>query len=107
MKKYVDGTLPVALHSTWATNQERRGAAEHLVNLRNDHDLYIPMARSNIASRMPLTDFPKSWNNFEDESIKYELNPTIFKRNLKLFYLNKLNVTPNCIRANCPACNSN
>ena len=103
MNSYSNGILPKALYPTWISNQERRGEDLH-ANLRNNNDLYVPLARTTTTSRLPLCEFPRIWNSFEDESIKLEMNPTILRRNLKHFYISNLNETVTCTRANCPVC---
>ena len=92
-----------AFAGTWSSNQERRGAELH-VSLRNNEDLYVPLARTITADRMPVTEFPRAWNNFTEKQIKQEQSTKIFKTKLKNFFMDKLSHIPICSRANCTAC---
>ena len=54
------------------------------ISLRNKNLLNIPLARlsSSIKLRLPLVNLPKTWENFDNESIKIIRNKAEF--NLKL-----------------------
>ena len=103
IQNYLHGSLPRAFAGTWSSNQERRGAELH-VSLRNNEDLYVPLARTITADRMPVTEFPRAWNNFTEKQIKQEQSTKIFKTKLKNFFMDKLSHIPICSRANCTAC---
>lgn len=103
MNSYINGNIPNAFANMWPTNQERRGENVY-ENLRNAGNLFVPLGRTKTTDRLPLTEFPRAWNNFEDVSMKHEPNPIILKKKLKSFFINQLSNTPYCNRANCPAC---
>ena len=56
--------------------------------LRNDNDFSIPRTFSSFVQKMPLVDFPMSWNNL-DVSVKEIPNKLTFKRTLKFELLEK------------------
>jgi hypothetical protein len=103
MHNYNFGYLPQIFDSTWVTNRTRRqGLVE--TELRNDNGMYVPHARTNYLSRMPLFSFPKIWTNFENELIKSTKNKSEFNLNLKNHFLNNLSDTVICNRLLCPTC---
>ena len=112
MYNYTNGNLPHgAFANTWPTNRERRREGNQ-TNLRNDEDLYVPLpvrkicmyqcgrsvqyvpfARTNTIGRLPLMEFPRSWNNiFPDNNLKFELNSFVFKNKLESVFLD-INLT--------------
>jgi len=103
MHSFKNDFLPSSFQNTWVTNRIRHeNQAE--IELRND-DLYaIPFARTTILSRMPLTSFPKIWESFPNEEIKFVRNKLEFNSKLKLHYLDQLNSVPVCNKLLCPAC---
>ena len=103
MHSFKNDFLPNSFQNTWVTNRIRRDNQAE-IELRND-DLYaIPFARTTILSRMPLTSFPKIWESFPNEEIKFVRNKLEFNSKLKLHYLDQLNSVPVCNRLLCPAC---
>ena len=103
MNSFTNNPIPTAFANMWPTNQDRRGTDVH-ESLRNSSNLYVPLSRTRTTDRLPLTEFPRAWNNFEIESIKHELNPILLKSKLKAFFIDKLSNTPYCNRVNCPSC---
>ena len=103
MQNFVQQFLPSSFDNTWITNRIRRdGQAE--IELRNDNNLYIPYARNTTVSKFPLTAFPKLWEEFPAENIKFIRNKSEFNLELKNYFLNQLTTTPNCSRLLCPSC---
>ena len=95
--------LPDSFANTWTTNRIRHdGQAE--IELRNDDNLNIPFARTNLISLQPLISFPKIWENFPDDRIKFIRNKTEFNLELKKHYLQLLNESVECNRLFCPSC---
>jgi len=91
MHSFKNDFLPSSFQNTWVTNRIRRdGQAE--IELRNDDLLAIPFAR--ILSRLPLTSFPKIWETFPNDEIKFVRNKIEFNSKLKDHYLNKFNSVP-------------
>ena len=100
MHSFSNKKLPISFENTWVLNRDRgdRGAT-----LRDANDLYVPKARINFSSRLPLQDFPKIWNNFEDH-LKQIASPRLFISNLKLYFLNDLAENVSCGRPFCRSC---
>jgi hypothetical protein len=63
-------TLLSSFERTWLTVAEHRGNGDH--QLSNDNDYYIPLSKNNTSARLPLINFPFTWNEFPDTSIKLE-----------------------------------
>jgi hypothetical protein len=104
MQKFINKNLPSAFDNMWLANAKRRTGDEEARVLRNAESLYVPLARTNLGQRLPLVEFPKTWNNLQDQSIKNEKNQKQFRKKLKSHLLNKLSNTVNCAQINCPSC---
>ena len=102
MHSYTFNTIPVSLAGTWLTVAEQRGNND--LQLRNDDNYYIPLSKNKTTSRMPLINFPGTWNVFPDSSIKLEQNRRTFEKKLKLYFSDSIPDIPTCNRANCPSC---
>jgi hypothetical protein len=85
----------------WLTNEERRQDPDQAV-LRNQDNLYVPFARTVFSENMPWTSFPKAWNTFDCNDIKFIRNKLEFKLKLKDHLLNKLSSNIICNRLLCP-----
>jgi Reverse transcriptase (RNA-dependent DNA polymerase) len=70
MQQFTQKFLPKALAHTWITNAIRRHDQAQ-VELRDDDLLFIPRSRTNLTSKFPLSSFPKLWNEFPDEDLKF------------------------------------
>jgi hypothetical protein len=103
MHHYVQNYLPRAFANTWSLNNERIAEDFHL-NLRNNEAFDVPFARLISLKRHPLTHFPKLWLEFTDENIKFIRNKPMFNRELKTFFLDKLNDVVICDRLLCSQC---
>jgi hypothetical protein len=103
MQKFTQGFLPLSFEDTWVSNRIRR-ADQNQIELRNSDDLNIPFARLSSTLRHPLCSFPKLWESFENEQIKFTRNTVEFNKLLKAHFLTSLNVTPICNRLLCPEC---
>jgi Reverse transcriptase (RNA-dependent DNA polymerase) len=64
---------PPALHGQWIFNHERNVGRE----LRNEQDLYVPLAVSEQVKKLPLFAFAENWNKLPYE--KQYPNPITFK----------------------------
>jgi hypothetical protein len=104
MHHYKFNLLPISFNNTWISNLERRrrGDIEQFM-LRNDEEYYVPLARTVAISNQPLICYPKLWNEF-DEPCKLNNNKITFKRELKKYFLNKLETNYICERLLCPHC---
>ena len=103
MQRFVQGFLPSSFENVWETNQIRRLDEDQVV-LRNDGDFYVSFARTNALLSHPLVAFPRLWNEFPDEDIKFIRNIPKFNLKLKTHFLNKLNENFVCQRLFCPSC---
>ena len=104
IQRYVQGLLPISFNNTWIKNDARRAENSAMV-LRNHADFYVPTSRLKSLEKFPLYSFPKSWENFTDESIKIIRNTSEFNAKLEEQFLEKLSSTVICTRAYCPSCN--
>ena len=103
MQRFIQNFLPSSFNNTWITNRIRRHDQAE-IELRNDDALYIPFARNNAISRFPLTSFPKIWEEFPADNIKFIRNKLEFNSELKNHFLEQLNPTVVCTRLLCPSC---
>jgi hypothetical protein len=103
MHSFKNNFFPSSFLNTWTTNRERR-ADQAEIELRNDNDFFIPLARSNKLAKFPLTSFPQIWHNFPDGSIKFIRNKIEFNSKLKKHYINELSPSVSCTRLFCPSC---
>ncbi len=65
----------------WPTNLEL-GNYVNPIPLHNDNKLYIPFSRFKLCKRFAMYDFPRIWNNFDDE-IKTLNSHSLFKKATK------------------------
>ena len=89
-------------------NMWRRNAERILGNqavLRNANEFFIQNSRLASTDLFPLSNYPRMWRNFPDQSIKNLYSKSLFKSNLKLYFLNNLSSTVVCNRLLCPNCN--
>ena len=103
MQQFAGGFLPISFNNLWQTNRIRIGDQAH-IELRNADQLFIPYARTNTISRMPLYSFPKIWADFPSEEIKFIRNKLEFNQKLKEYFISNLRNVPDCSRLFCPAC---
>ena len=103
MQRYVQNFLPSSFDNTWITNRIRRGD-EAQIQLRDDDDLHIPGARTKQLSFHPLVLFPKTWETFPNEYVKFLRNKLEFNAELKKHFLDQLSNVPICNRLLCPVC---
>jgi len=106
MQHFKQGFLPSALQTMWVTNAIRRLDQAEVV-LRDDDLLYIPFARTSTTSKFPLTAFPRIWEEFPDEEIKFTRNKLEFNFKLKKFFIDRLQNNVVCDRLLCPDCHLN
>jgi len=76
----------------WQTNRIRIGDQAH-IELRNADQLFVPFARTNTISRMPLYSFPKIWADFPSEEIKFIRNKLEFNQKLKEYFISNLKMS--------------
>jgi hypothetical protein len=63
MYQIINRQSPVLLHDTWQTNRQRRALADQgqdlRQNLRNDDDIYEPLARYESTAKLPYFSLPR------------------------------------------------
>ncbi len=115
MQKYKQDFLPAAFDQVWIKNRQRQvNAVEDPTEnenarrrLRSDDEQYLPPCRLTTLSKFPYYNLPRTWSNFEDESIKIVRNKLEFKLKLKEYFLNLLSANIACTRLLCPTCHLN
>ena len=103
MHRFTQGFLPASFNETWVRNAVRN-IGENEIQLRNRDQLQnIP---SNLVSLdiFPLFSYPKIWQDFPDENIKFIRKTSSFDLKLKTYFLNDLSTNVICNRLLCPAC---
>ena len=103
MQKFKQGFVPSSFNQTWSDNRIRRGD-QFEISLRNENLLNIPFARLSSTIKLPLVNLPRTWENFQNESIKIIRNKLEFNQKLKEHLLGELNEVILCNRLFCPAC---
>ena len=104
MQRFVQNFLPISFNEVWITNRIRRQDQDH-VELRDDDRLHIPFMRTRNLDLHPLVSFPKIWEDFPDENIKFVRNIPEFNFKLKSYFLSNLQSAVTCTRLFCPSCN--
>jgi hypothetical protein len=117
MHNFVYNKLPSSFHDTWICNRMRRLRAQPVeenareVNavpyqLRNEDDIYEPLARSDQVSKFPLFNYPKIWNalslNLKSNNCFNHVSNEVIKS-----YLDNYQDQFVCARLFCPACLNN
>ena len=83
MYDFERGNLPKALSQIFVKNDQ-----VHNHNTRQASALHIPRVRTTLALNTLAYTGPKLWNSL-DSDITHSVSTFVFKRNLKLFLLNK------------------
>jgi hypothetical protein len=102
MHMYSHNLLPQSFGPAWARNIDRDQNEDRPI-LRNSQELTVPFARTAFAQKMPLSLFPKMWNEFED-IFKHDPSKNIFSKKLKEHMFKLLSEGFTCVRPNCPVC---
>ena len=71
-------------------------------NLRNSNDFFVARAYSTLVHKMSLVNFPQTWNDL-DQSIKDISSKIAFKKQLKLYLLDKYS-NFRCSNLTCYSC---
>ena len=103
MQRFSQQFLPDSFNNTWVRN-DIRAIGENEIQLRNHADLQPNFSTYFALDKFPLYNYPKIWQNFSDEQIKFIRNKNEFDTKLKSYFLNDLSSTVNCSRLLCPAC---
>ena len=103
MHRFTQKYLPVSFNNTWVRNSIRN-IGENEILLRNANQLKLNTHRLSTFAKNPLFDFPKIWELFPDNQLKFIRNTLVFDTKLKNYFLNDLSDTILCNRAFCPSC---
>jgi hypothetical protein len=76
---------PVSFENIWT----KTGQREHVQNLRNANDFYLPIPRTEMFKKSTFYAMPAAWNNLPIE-IKLQQNKITFKWALKAHLLETL-----------------
>lgn len=106
MQRFIQKYLPISFNDVWVRNDIRL-VGENEIMLRNNNALQIPFSRLIFTDRHPLFSFPRLWENFLDEQIKFIRKKSEFDEKLKKHFLNELSSVPNCNRLFCYSCARN
>ena len=108
MYDYLKGLLPLSFCNKWISNAQYRLNSNSNDDgqrlLRNDYDLHVPFIRLESYVCFPLSDFPRTWNNFDNQEIKNVVSRNIFKKKLKEHFIASLSDIIVCNRLLCPSC---
>jgi hypothetical protein len=99
---YVFNYIPTAFLNTWPTVGQFRGDNPNF-ELRNDNEYYLSRHRTELISRMPLFNLPRTWNQYSHDLAETN-NKNIYSRAVTTYFLHNLSSTPNCTRLICPSC---
>ena len=99
MFKYSEMKVPSTFLNTWPTVYQQN--PNRLT--RSANELYIQRVLINILNNHPFFILPRIWNDFK-ETFKTTTKLTIFKRQLKRYLLDSLDLLP-CQDPQCYACN--
>jgi hypothetical protein len=102
MHHYTFKYLPQSFQNTWCTVAETREDPDH-PTLRNEEDYHIPFVRLSSCDTRPLVYFPRLWNEFVNP-IKSIPNKNTFKKELKVYFMDKLSDNYQCDRLLCHHC---
>ena len=103
MHRFSQKFLPESFNDTWVRNNIRN-IGENEIQLRNSDQLQIPHSNMVGLDVFPLFNFPKIWQDFPDEQLKFVRKSYEFDLKLKIYFLNDLSANIVCNRLLCPAC---
>ena len=93
--------LPKSFQDTWQT--KFNNFSLNNFELRNALDLNIITPKLSFTANLPLVKFPTIWNKLEIE-LRQTWPPSLFKKNLKKCFLDKLPVSVTCQNPFCSTC---
>ncbi len=102
MHHYTFKYLPQSFQNTWCTVAETREDPDH-PTLRNEEDYHIPFVRLSSCDTRPLVYFPRLWNKFVNP-IKSIPNKNTLKKELNVYFMDKLSDNYQCDRLLCHHC---
>jgi hypothetical protein len=93
--------LPISFIDTWRRKNDIMSPENY--SLRNALDLHTDTSRLTFSQKLPIYSFPVIWNTLEVE-LRQMWPPSLFKKQLKSHFLDKLQVTVHCENPFCPDC---
>ena len=106
MHRFSQKFLPSSFDQAWIRN-DIRNIGKNKIQLRNNSRLQLPPSRTALTDRLPTFNFPRTWEQFPDEQIKFIRKKIEFDTKLKKFYINDLADSIVCNRLFCPTCSNN
>ena len=103
MQRFTQNFLPTSFHNVWVRNNIRN-IGDNEIQLRNFSQFQAQFSRLSKLDSFPLYKFPKIWENFPDEQLKFTRNKLEFDSKLKRYFLNDLSDIIQCERLFCPTC---
>ena len=101
-QQFIQGFLPAALSNIWAKNSQRNTGSQY--NIRNSEDIQICTWRLSQFESFPLYSILKIWQNYTNENVKIQKDPSSFNFLLKQSLLQELNENYKCNSLLCPHC---
>ena len=105
MQRFCQNFLPNSFDGVWVRNNIRF-EGQNEITLRNNDALNIPFSRLVSSDRQPLISFPRTWEEFPDNQIKFIRNILEFDNKLKKHFLDKLSANYSCNRLFCYSCSN-
>ena len=105
MQRFTQNFLPESFNDTWVRNAIRN-IGENEIQLRNSAQLQTIRSNMTTLDVFPLFNFPKIWQDFPDEQIKFIRKTAEFDHKLKKYFLDDLATNIVCNRLFCPACSA-
>jgi len=93
--------LPISFIDTWRRKNDIMSPENY--SFRNALDLHTDTSRLTFSQKLPIYSFPVIWNTLEVE-LRQMWPPSLFKKQLKSHFLDKLQVTVHCENPFCPDC---
>jgi len=85
MHSFSFNLLPITFSENWILNRLRNPER----NLRNGNDYYIPGHNFATLKRLPLFNFPKVWNEYDNQN-KFNPVPHLYLKHLKSALISSL-----------------
>ena len=103
MHRFTQKFLPESFDEVWVRNAIRN-IGENEIQLRNADQFQIIGTTLASLDLLPLYDFPKIWQIFPDEQLKFTRKTSVFDSKLKKYFIDDLSEIVVCNRLLCPAC---
>ena len=102
MHRFTQKFLPESFDEVWVRNAIRN-IGENEIQLRNADQFQIIGTTLASLDLLPLYDFPKIWQIFPDEQLKFTRKTSVFDSKLKKYFIDDLSEIVVCNRrVSCP-----